>query len=87
MQSIGKIFAIAVAAALSGCATSDLHRPAVQVLFTTPDSIKLEWDEYRFTEQEAQAQAVAYCKGRNVQIVDSGRTLSPKLQNRTWRCA
>lgn len=76
---------LVLAAALAGCAYSDVYRPAVQVMFTSPDSIKLEWDEPRFTLPEAQAMATAYCKGRPIHVVDATRPQS-QVQAITWRC-
>lgn len=71
--------------ALAGCATEHVYQPSVQVLFTTPETIKMRWHTLRFTEAEAQAMAVAYCKGAQVAVVDAGPL--GEYREQTWRCS
>jgi hypothetical protein len=75
---------LCTAAVLCGCATESLHQPAVQVLFTTPETIKLRWHSLRFTESEAQAMVIAYCKGKSVTVIDAGPP--DEYRTKTWRC-
>lgn len=79
--------AAAAALALAGCTTqmtSPGHTPAVQVHFTTPESVKLLWDPGRFTDTAAEAMAVAYCKGRAVKATDAGT--QEGFRWTTWTC-
>lgn len=79
-----RIRACLLAAALTGCASQDMHVPAVRVLFTSADTIKMQWHTLRAKDEDAEAMARAYCGGRNVVVIDSGART--EYRDRTWRC-
>jgi hypothetical protein len=84
-----RLAATALAAiAIGGCTTQTTalgHTPAVQVHFTTPESIKLLWDPARFSESSAESMASAYCKGGRVKATDGGS--QEGFIWKTWTCA
>jgi hypothetical protein len=73
------------AAALAGCAHTDLHVPSVRVLFTSTDTIKMEWRTLRAKDADVEAMARAYCGGRGAVAVDADQR--PEFRSRTWRCS
>ena len=77
---------ILLAALLGGCAA---YIPAEVVLFSTPDKIKIQWDDFRTTEAAVQAKAQEHCGSRKIELVDAGQlgTTSVSAEKwRTWRC-
>ena len=79
-------FAVLALALLGGCAA---YIPADKVLFSTPDKIKIQWDDFRTTEDAVRAKAQAHCGSRTIEVIDAGQmgTASVSAEKwRTWRC-
>lgn len=79
-----KIAVLAVATVLAGCVA---YVPAEVVLFSNPDTIKIQWDEFRTNENEVRKKVEAHCSGRGVELIDAGQSPAGQFKWKTWRCA
>lgn len=71
---------IIAAVLLTGCVA---YVPADSVLFASSDRIKIQWDEWRTTEDAVRAKANQHCGGP-VELIDAGQDGAYRW--RTWRC-
>lgn len=75
---------------LTGCAGASYvgWGQADEVLFSGPDSIKIQWDNLLTNEAAVTAKAQAHCGDRQLQVVDASSDPASfgMVRSRTWRC-
>lgn len=84
-----KIFIFAMLIAVAGCAGAPVGWGGTdEVLFSSADTIKLQWDSLTTTEDAVRQKAVVHCSGRGVEVVDAGSDSSTLglVRSKTWRC-
>lgn len=75
---------------LAGCAGAPVGFGGTdEVLFSTADTIKIQWDSLTTTEAAVAAKASAHCGGRPIQVIDAGSSAitAGLIKYKTWRCA
>ena len=72
-------------AALAGCASPSLSQdPKAEIVYAGNETIRIRWDPQASNERAMRARAIAFCGGRDVDLVDAAAEGS--LQVATWRC-
>lgn len=85
-------FAAAAFAALvlTGCAGASYvgWGQADEILFTTPDTIKIQWDNLLTNEAAVTAKAKAHCGNRQPEVIDASSDAATMgmVRSKTWRC-
>lgn len=77
--------------ALAGCASGPPvgWGGADEVLFSSTDVIKIQWDNLITNEEAVRQKASAHCGGGRVEVIDASsdtRTFG-LVRSKTWRCA
>lgn len=82
--------AAAASITLAGCAGASYvgWGQADEVLFSTADTIKIQWDNLLTNEAAVTAKAQAHCGDRQLQVVDASSDVASfgMVRSRTWRC-
>ena len=74
---------------LSGCAGAPVGWGGTdEILFQSKDTIKIQWNNVTSSEAAARAKAVAFCKGRDVDLIDASSDSASfgLIRSRTWKC-
>lgn len=81
-----RIAVIFSAALLAGCGSKPIT--AHEVLFSSADTIKVQWDEILSSEENARAIAQQHCGTRAMEVIDAGAdaALFGMVKTKTWRC-
>ena len=84
-----KLHSVLVVAALAACTTTPIHQGgSAEIVFARNEMIRIQWDPQRTNERSMRSRAVAFCGGRDVEVLDTSAETgaSGSLQSRTWRC-
>jgi hypothetical protein len=80
------LIATVLFASVAGCASKPIT--AHEVLFSSADTIKVQWDEILSNPANAEAIAREHCGSRDIELIDasSDAALYGLVKTRTWRC-
>lgn len=83
------LIAAAAAALLAGCAGAPVGWGGThEVLFSTPEVIKVQWDRTLFYDEQAVELATKHCGSRSIELIDASSSASSMglVRSKTWRC-
>ncbi len=84
-----KISSVLLAAAFAGCASPPIAQGGKsEIMFASNDTIRIRWNPQLTSEREMRSLAVAFCGGRDVDLVQSATDPSAPggLRETTWQC-